>query len=320
MEGVMRIFLTGATGAIGQRLLPLLVSDGHEVFASTRSSGKLEGLQQQGAHPLVLDVLDAASTRRAVVSVKPDVVIHELTALSHVKSYRHLDVALAETNELRTRGLDNLITAAVEAGATRFIAQSFLGWPNGRGGPRINSELDPLDDSPLPSMVKSLAAIKHIETTVPSIQTMTGVVLRYGQLYGPGSGFSANGAMVRLIERRSFPLIGGGGGIWSFVHVDDAASATVAALSRGDAGIYNVVDDEPSEISNWLPFLARLIGAKRPYSIPKWLGRLIAGDAVTVQMTAIRGSSNQKAKRVLHWHPQHTTWRTGFQEIRKGVS
>ncbi len=316
----MKIFLAGATGAIGQRLLPLLINDGHEVFASTRSSAKLGGLQQQGAHPLLVDVLDAASTRRAVAAVKPDAVIHELTALSHVKSYRNLDEALAETNMLRTRGLDNLIAAAVESGATRFIAQSFVGWPNGRGGSRIKSELDPLDDSPLPSMVESLAAIKHIETTVPTLRTMTGIVLRYGQLYGPGSGFSVDGAMVRLVKKRSFPLIGGGGGIWSFVHVDDAASATVAALSRGDAGTYNIVDDDPSDISNWLPFLAGLIGAKRPYSIPKWLGRLIAGDAVTVQMTAIRGLSNQKAKRLLNWHPQHTTWRTGFQEIRKCAS
>ncbi|MDQ2841594.1 MAG: NAD(P)-dependent oxidoreductase [Acidobacteriota bacterium] len=313
----MKVFLAGATGAIGQRLLPLLIKDGHEVFASTRSSAKVEGLQHLGARPLVVDVLDETSIRRAVVSVGPDVVIHELTALSHIKSYRHLDDSLAETNLLRTRGLDNLIAAAVETGAGRFIAQSFGGWPNGRGGPRIKSEVDPLDDSPSPSMAKSLAAIKHIETTVPSIPTMTGIVLRYGQLYGPGTGFSTNGAMVRLVESRSFPLIGGGCGIWSFVHVDDAASATVAALTRGDAGIYNVVDNEPSEISNWLPFLAGLIRAKRPYSVPKWLGRILAGDAVTVQMTAIRGLSNQKARLGLDWHPQHATWRTGFREIWK---
>lgn len=239
---------------------------GHEVVASTRSSDKVRGLQQQGAHASIVDVLDASGIRRAVVSARPDAVIHELTALSHIKSYRHLDHSLAQTNLLRTRGLDNLIAAAVVTGASRFIAQSFGGWPNGRGGPRIKSELDPLDDSPLPTMVKSLVAIKHIETTVPSIPTMTGIVLHYGQLYGPGTGFSTNGAMVQRVERRSFPLIGGGGGIWSFVHVDDAAAATVAALSRGGAGIYNIVDDEPSEISEWLPLLAGLIRAKRPYS------------------------------------------------------
>ncbi len=315
----MKIFLTGATGAIGRRLLPLLIRDGHKVFASTRSSAKMQDLKSEGAHPLVVDVLDDVEIRRAVVSVQPDAVIHELTALSHVKSYRHLDRSLAETNLLRTRGLDNLIAAAIEARASRFIAQSFGGWPNGRGGPRIKSEHEPLDDSPLPSMIESLAAIKHIETTVPSIPRMTGIVLRYGQLYGPGSGFSLRGAMVSLVERRSFPLIGGGGGIWSFIHVDDAASATVASLSRGGAGIYNIVDDEPSEVSNWLPFLAKLIGAKRPYPIPKWLGPLLAGDAVTMQMTEIRGLSNRKAKDVLGWQPKHTTWRTGFREIQQSI-
>lgn len=313
MNAAMRIFLAGATGAIGRRLIPQLVSAGHTVIAATRSPGKAHELMQQGAEPAIVDVLDKDAIHKVVVSARPDVVIHELTALANVMSYRNFDSALAETNRLRTEGLDNLIAAAHASGATRFIAQSYAGWPTGGGGERVKSETAPLDPAPLKSMVKSLDAIRHIETTVPAIAGLNGIVLRYGHLYGAGTGFSETGAMVKLVKRRAFPIIGGGHGIWSFLHIDDAASATQVALTRGGAGIYNIVDDDPSEVCEWLPALAKAAGAPPPYSIPKWLGIIVAGKSVVFQMTSIRGLSNDKARRTLLWEPRQTTWREGFK-------
>lgn len=282
------------------------------MIASTRSRVKALELLQQGAEPVIVDVLDKRAIVNAVTSAHPDVVIHELTSLANVTSYRHFDSALEETNRLRTEGLDNLIWAAHASGATRFIAQSYAGWPTGGGCERFKSETAPLDPAPLKSMVKSLEAIRHIEETVPWIAGLTGVVLRYGHLYGPGTGFSDTGAMVKLVRRRAFPIIGGGHGIWSFLHVDDTASATQIAVTRGDPGIYNIVGNDPAEVCEWLPALAKAVGAQAPYSIPKWLGLIVAGESVVFQMTSICGLSNDKARHTLLWEPVHATWREGF--------
>lgn len=320
MSVAMRIFLTGATGAIGRRLIPHLVGAGHTVIAATRSPGKTHELMQQGAEPVIVDVLDKRAILNVVASARTNVVIHELTALAGVTSYRNFDSALEETNRLRTEGLDNLIAAAHASGATRFIAQSYAGWPTGGAGERVKSETAPLDAAPLKSMVKSLDAIRHIEQTVPASAGLIGVVLRYGHLYGPGTGFSETGAMMKLVRRRALPIIGGGHGIWSFLHVDDAASATQVAITRGDAGIYNIVDDDPAEVCEWLPALAKAAGAPAPYSIPKWLGLLVAGNSVVFQMTSIRGLSNDKARHTLLWTPRQMTWREGFNKEFQGSS
>lgn len=311
----MRVFLAGASGALGQSLLPLLVQGGHEVIGATRSSDNAVVVKRCGATPVIVDLLNARDVSRAVFSVQPEAVVHEATALSGVNSYRNLDRSLRATNRLRTQGLDNLVAAAAAAGANRFIAQSFGGWPNGRTGPRILSEDAPLETDHLPTTAESLAAIRHVETSVPRLRDMTGVVLRYGQLCGPRTSFARDGAMVRLVQKRSLPVIGGGRGVWSFVHVDDAATATVAALTHGEAGIYNVVDDDPAEVATWLPLLASFLDAKRPYSIPASLGRLLAGDFVTAQMMELRGLSNQKARQLLGWRPSYSSWRTTFRQV-----
>ena len=312
MEEQLRIFLTGATGAIGTMLLPQLIAEGHCVFAATREAGKFAGLAAAGANPVLCDVLQREGTRKAVAAARPDVVVHEVTVLREVRNFRHFDTALAQTNQVRTQGLDNLIEAAREAGASRFLAQSYGGWPVERVGDRIKTETAPLDSCPPGSMSQSLAAIRHVETTVPKLGDLKGGVLRYGQLYGPGTGFSPSGAMVQRIRQRALPLIGDASGIWSFLHVSDAATATRLAITREASGLYNVVDNEPAAVSEWLPYLAQILGAKPPRHIPAWLGRLLAGEGVVMQMTSIRGLSNAKVKADLNWSPDYETWRTGF--------
>jgi nucleoside-diphosphate-sugar epimerase len=309
----MRIFLAGATGVIGRGLVPALLAAGHEVIGTTRSPQRGEQLRAAGAEPTVLDPLDRAAVTEAVGSARPDVVMHQLTSLTGMVGFKHMDEQFAATNALRTTGVDILLDAAVAAGARRFIAQSFSGWPNARRGGPVATEDDPLEEDPAPEARRSLAAIRHLETVVPGQTRIEGVVLRYGLFYGPGTGFERGGPILDLLAKRRFPVVGSGGGVWSFIHVADAVSATVAAVDRGEPGRYNITDDEPAPVAQWLPYLAGVLGAKPPRRVPAWLARPMLGRQGVLMMTEIRGSSNARAKRALGWAPAYATWREGFR-------
>jgi 2-alkyl-3-oxoalkanoate reductase len=300
----MRVFVTGATGAIGTRLVPQLVERGHEVVGTTRTPEKAASLGKLGAEPVVLDVLDQGAVGEAVAAARPDAIVHEATALSGTMDLKHFDRTFAQTNRLRTAGTDALLAAAAEAGAERFVAQSFAGWPYPREGGPVKTEEDPLDPDPLPAMRETMAAIKHLESTTASAG---GTVLRYGGFYG-----SPDDAQVEMVRKRQFPVIGSGEGITSFVHLEDAATATTLALEAGKPGIYNVVDDDPAPVREWLPVLAAAVGAKPPRHVPGWLARLLAGEVVVAMMTEGRGASSAKAKRELGWTLRYPTWREGF--------
>jgi nucleoside-diphosphate-sugar epimerase len=276
----MRIFVAGATGAIGKRLVPVLVAGGHQVVGTTRTSSKIKQLRAQGAEPVIVDGLQADVIMKTVTSARPDVIVHQMTALASMRSLKHFDDEFALTNRLRTEGTENLLAAAQAAGTRHFVAQSYTGWPSAREGGRIKTEEDPLDSNPPQAMSKSLASIRKLESLVIGAYGINGTVLRYGSLYGPGTSIAQDGEIVQLVRQRKLPLIGGGGGVWSFIHVDDAASATRLAIEREMPGIYNVVDDDPAEVSLWLPELARAIDAKPPYHLPAWLGRfrIVAND------------------------------------------
>ena len=307
-----RVFVAGATGAIGRRLVPQLVDRGYEVFAMARTPAKIDSLREAGAQPVIGDGLDRASTMQAVMGAEPEVVINEMTALTGVMNLRHFDKQFALTNRLRTEGNDNLIEAARAAGARRFIAQSFGNWYAPEGA-ALKTEEDPLDSDPPASQRRSLSALRHLERAVLGADGLEGLALRYTGLYGPGTAWAEDGEIVRLVRKRQFPMIGDGLGIWSFVHVDDAASATVAAVGRGDPGVYNVADDDPAPTAEWLPELARIVGAPEPRHVPVWLGRLLGGEAVASMFTRIRGAANDKAKRELGWRPRYASWRDGFR-------
>ncbi len=302
----MRVFVAGATGAIGTRLVTQLVQRGHEVVGTTRAQEKAKRLAELGAEPVVLDVLDQGAVGEAVANARPEAIVHEATALSGVTAYRSLDRAFAQTNQLRTAGTDALLAAARGAGVDRFVAQSFTSWPYARVGGPIKTEEDPLDPDPPATTRETLAAIKHLERVTVDAG---GIALRYGGFYG-----SPDDAQIEAVRNRRFPIIGSGEGITSFVHLEDAAAATVLALESGSPGIYNVVDDEPAPVREWLPALASMIGAKPPRHVPLWLGRLLAGDGVVALLTESRGASNVKAKRELGWSLRYPSWRQGFAE------
>jgi nucleoside-diphosphate-sugar epimerase len=304
----LRIFLAGASGTLGRRLLPQLVARGHQVVGATRSTARAAELQQLGAEPAVLDPLDARAVREAVVHARPDVVVHQLTALAGLGMSRNFDRAFAETNRLRTEGTDHLIAAARAAGARRLVWQSFAGWPYAREGGPVKTEDDPLDREPPADARETLAAIRHLEAAVLGADGLEGVVLRYGGFYGPTTSIDEGGEHIELIRKRRFPIAGDGAGMWSFVHIDDAAAATVAAIEGGAPGIYNVVDDDPAATNEWLPTLAAAIGAKPPRRLPAWLVRLAGGEQALTMMTRSRAASNAKAARELGWRPQHS-WR-----------
>jgi 2-alkyl-3-oxoalkanoate reductase len=303
----MRVLVVGATGAIGRQLVPQLVAAGHQVSATTRSPAKLAGLRTAGAVPLVVDGLDAAAVRAAVGRAEPEVIVHEMTAIPAKLNFRKFGEMFAATNELRTVGLDHLLAAAKAQGVQRLIAQSYAGWPNIRSGGPVKTEDDPLDPDPPAAMRATLDAIRYLEQAVTAAP-LDGLVLRYGSLYGPGS----SEVLVQLLKRRQVPVIGSGAGIWSFLHVTDAAGATVAAVQGGAPGIYNIVDDEPAAVAQWLPALASAAGARRPLHVPRSLGRLAAGAAAVSMMTEVRGCSNARAKRELNWQLVWPTWREGF--------
>jgi nucleoside-diphosphate-sugar epimerase len=310
----MKVFVAGATGAIGKQLVPQLLAKGYDVTGTTRSPEKANRLRVLGAQAVIVDGLDQPGIMRAVTEAKPDVIIHEETALSSFKNPKHFDTEFAKTNQLRTTGLDNVLKAARAAGSRRVVAQSFTGWPNQRTGGPIKSEDDPLDSNPPAQMTQSIAAIRSLEGAVTNAADFDGLALRYGSLYGAGTSFGPGGEYPAQIRKRALPLIGDGSGIWSFIHVADAAAATVAAVERGAPGVYNIVDDDPAPVLAWLPYLADLLGAKPPRHLPVWLARLFVGDAGTSLMTQIRGSSNARAKRDLGWQPAHPSWREGFRE------
>jgi nucleoside-diphosphate-sugar epimerase len=303
----MRVFVAGATGVVGQHLVPSLVAAGHEVTGTTRSPARAAALQAAGATPVIVDGLDRRAVLDAVKAAQPEVIVHQMTGLASMHNLRNFDSEFAVTNELRTRGTDYLLEAAQQAGTRRFIAQSFTGWNNARTGSPVKTEDDPLDPDPVPSTRQSMAAIRHVEETVPGA-VPEGLVLRYGGFYGHG----ASDSMLGIVRKRQMPVVGGGTGIWSFAEVSDVAAATAAAVTRGAPGLYNVVDDDPAPAREWLPYLAECLGAKAPMRVPAWLGKLLAGDLVVSMMTQARGSSNAKAKRELGWAPQYASWREGF--------
>jgi 2-alkyl-3-oxoalkanoate reductase len=304
----MRVFVTGATGALGRYLVPGLVTAGHEVTAATRMPGKVAQLRAAGAEPVVLDGLDREAVIAAVLAAAPEVIVHEMTALAGLRSIRNPDKTFAATNELRTRGTDNLLAAAAQAGTRRVIAQGYAGaGPDRRSGP-LKTEADPSDLRPIRSAMQGPAAIAYVEKTVPR-EAPEGIVLRYGSLYGPG----ASDFLLDMLRKRQVPVIGGGTGVWSFIEVTDAAAATVTAVGQGVPGLYNVVDDDPAPVAEWLPYLAQVAGAKPPLRLPAWLGRLLAGEFVVAQMTTSRGYSNQKARKELGWVPRYPSWREGFR-------
>lgn len=305
----MRVFVAGATGAIGRRLVPQLVERGHEVVATTSRPEKAEGLRALGATPEVLDGLDGVAVGEAVARARPDAVVHQMTSIGGKPDLRHFDRWFAKTNELRTVGTRHLLAAAQAAGVQRFVAQSYTGWTNERRGGPVKTEADPFDLEPAKEQRKALAAIRFVEEAVTAAP-LEGIVLRYGNFYGPGD----MDAMLAMIRKRQFPLVGDGGGVWSWIHLDDAAAATVAALERGRPGIYNVADDEPAPVSEWLPYLAQTIGAKPPLRVPAWLGRIAAGEVPVRWMTEGRGASNAKIKRELGWRPAYASWRDGFRD------
>jgi len=275
----------------------------------TRSEQKRELVCGLGAQPVVAHALDPRAVAQAVADAEPEVIVHQLTALSDGIDVRKIEKTFELTNRLRTEGTDHLLAAGRAIGTRRFVAQSFAGWPFARIGGPVKTEDDPLDGDPPRQMRTLLAAIKHLEDAVTGANDIEGVVLRYGGFYGPGTSMEVDpdGEQVAMLRARKMPIVGDGGGVWSFVHVEDAAEATALAIERGAPGIYNVVDDSPAPVREWAPAAARALGAKPPRRVPKWLGRLAAGEAAVVMMTEIRGASNAKAKRELGWRPHHAS-------------
>jgi nucleoside-diphosphate-sugar epimerase len=306
---IMRVFVTGATGALGRHLVPGLVAAGHEVTATTRTPGKVAQLREAGAEPVILDGLDREAVIAAVRAASPEVIVHEMTALAAMRSLRKVDKAFAATNELRTRGTDNLLAAAERAGIRRVIAQGYAGpGPDKPSGRALKTETDPLNWRSISGAVQMPAAFTYVDKTVP-LKVPEGIVLRYGSLYGPG----ASDLLLEEVRKRRVPVIGGGAGIWSFIEITDAAAATVTSVGRGAPGGYNVVDSDPAPVVEWLPYLAKVAGAKPPLRMPAWLGRLIAGEFLGAQMTSSRGYSNNKARKELGWEPRYASWREGFR-------
>ncbi|HEU5205364.1 MAG TPA: NAD(P)-dependent oxidoreductase [Candidatus Limnocylindrales bacterium] len=305
----MRVFVAGASGAVGRRLVPMLVARDYQVIGTTTSDRNVATIRALGAEPVVVDGLDAAGIGEAIARSEPDAIIHQMTALSSSPDFKHFDRWFALTNRLRTEGTENLLAAAKASGVQRFVAQSFTGWSNERTGDWIKTEDDPLDPDPVAEQRETLAAIRFLERAVTEAP-LDGIVVRYGGLYGPGS----SEKLVEILRKRMFPVIGNGAGIVSSTHVDDAAGGTLAALEHGRRGeVYNIVDDEPAPTHEFIPAIAEALGAPKPLRIPPWLGRLFAGDVAVAMMTEGRGSSNAKARRELGWQPIWPSWRDGFR-------
>jgi 2-alkyl-3-oxoalkanoate reductase len=300
----MRVFVAGASGAIGTRLMPQLIERGYEVIGTHRSPDHAARVRALGAEPVVLDLLDAHAVRRAVLEAEPDAIVHQATALADLRDFKHFDRGFAQTNRLRTEGTEALLAAAREADVRQFVAQGYASAIYERTGGPVKTEDDPLDPAPVSAMRETVTAMRRLEQAVLDAG---GIVLRYGGFYG-----AANDGLVEPVRRRLFPIVGDGGGVSSFIHLDDAAAATALALEEAEPGIYNIVDDEPAPVREWLPVLADVLGAKPPRRVPRWVARLFAGDAVVMMGTESRGASNAKAKRALGWTLRYPSWRQGF--------
>jgi nucleoside-diphosphate-sugar epimerase len=309
----MRVFVAGATGAMGKQLVPRLVAAGHDVAGMTSKEANRGLVTELGATPVVADGLDPDQVAEAVGRANPEVIVHQLTAIGAV-DLRHMDRSFALTNRLRTEGTDHLLSAGKAVGVKRFVAQSAIYGFYARTGGAVKTEEDPLDPDPPRDMRESLAAVQHLEEAVLGASWTEGIVLRYGAFYGPNTSMTAGSEQFEMIRKRKFPVAGNGAGIWSFIHIADAAEATVAAIDRGKPGIYNIADDDPAPVSEWLPSLAQTLGAKKPMHVPRFVGRLFAGEVGALYMTEIRGASNAKARRDLDWQPDHPSWRQGFAE------
>ena len=313
----MRIVVAGASGVVGKVLVPSLVARGHEVLGLVRSAAGASAVVRTGAEPALVDALDQSAVLEQFRLFRPQAIVHQLTALSATTDLRDFvrdfDRVFAQTNLLRTRGTDNLLAAGRIVGASRFVAQSFCGWPYARQGGPVKTEDDPLDPEPPEAFRRTLEALRYLESSVEAAGDVRGVNLRYGGFYGPGTSLSEGGEMVAQVRRRRLPIIGRGGGIWSFVHINDVARATVAAVESDITGTFNVVDDEPAAVAQWLPELAEAVGAKPPFRVPAFLARLILPEHLFVMMTDVRGGSNTKFKRAFNWRPEFSTWRDGFR-------
>jgi nucleoside-diphosphate-sugar epimerase len=300
----VRVLVAGASGAIGVRLVSQLIERGHEVIGTFRSPGSAERVSALGANPMALDLLDARAVRKAVLENMPDAIVHQATALSNLRDFKHFDRSFAQTNRLRTQGTDALLAAARDAGVRRFVAQSFASNRYERSGGPVKTERDPLDPTPPPAMRETDAAMRYLDQKVTQAG---GVALRYGGFYG-----APNDGLIEPVRKRMFPIVGAGDGVFSFIHLDDAAAATVLALEHDVHGIFNIVDDEPAPVREWLPVLAEALGAKPPRRVPRWLARLFAGEVAVTMATESRGASNAKAKRELGWTLRYPSWRQGF--------
>lgn len=310
----MKVLVAGASGGLGRSLVPQLIAAGHDVTGMIRSESSAAGIRAFGADVVLADGLDTAAVREAVESVRPEVVVHQMTALKSGIDFKHFDRSFALTNRLRTEGTDNLLAASQAAGVRRFVVQSYAGWNLQHGGSATRTEADPLDPNPVSAQTQSMAAIKHLESVVLNADGIEGVALRYGAFYGPTGDIGKGGSMVEMIQKRKLPLVGDGTGVWSFIHYDDAASATVKAIESDATGIFHVADDDPAQAAVWLPEFAKILGAKPPRHIPAWLARLAVGDVGVAAFTEIRGADNSLAKSTFDWQPGYASWRQGFRQ------
>ena len=308
----MRIFVAGATGVLGSKLVEKLLQRGHSVVGTSNTRTKLENLRALGVEAVQMDGLDRTSVFQAIAASRPDVIVNEMTSLSTVRTYKNFDDEFRITNRLRQEGSAHLLAAAQAHDVKRIVVQSFAGWPWKVSDRRANSEEAPFEPDVPAKMKESQAAIQQMEAMIASSQNPIGVVLRYGHLYGAGTSFAPDGGVVRAIRKKAFPLIAEGAAVWSFVHVDDAAEATRSAIEEAAAGIYNIADDQPARVAEWLPEVARILGAKPPMRVPAWLGKLFVGDSGLYLMNRARGADNLKAKAYLQWKPAFPDWRTGF--------
>ena len=308
----MRVFVAGASGVIGRSLVGLLRQHGHEVIGMTRSPERADALRAQGAEPVVCDAFDAGGVARTVAEARPDVVVNQLTDIPKAIDPRKVEEQFATNDRLRIEGTQNLVRAAEAAGARRLVSQSIaFAYAPGDG---LRTEEDPLFDDPPPAWRRTVAAVRALEEQTLGSEAVEGVVFRYGYFYGPGTAYGADGSTAAMVRKRAFPIVGGGGAVYSFIHVDDAAAATVAALDRGAPGVYNIVDDDPAPVRDWLPEYAAALGARPPRRVPKLLARLAAGPLAVYMMTGLQGATNGKAKRELGWEPARASWRQGFRE------